>query len=135
DHPYITPIKLSVCRLFIYLFFYLTNNNYLYRFTGLWAQKVEVLSQVTGYVGFDVTLEWDFLSPDGNKTKIMVFNKQHGTGVHESHLRGRVDMDDHSLQIKNVELSDAGSYICTINTYPLGRFHDTTELHVQDSEM
>ncbi|XP_078789706.1 uncharacterized protein LOC105358392 isoform X2 [Oryzias latipes] len=87
-----------------------------------WAQKVEVLSQVTGYVGFDVTLpcrfiqgkessnvtqsQWDFLSPDGNKTKIMVFNKQHG--------------------------KDAGSYICTINTFPLGSFHDTTQLHVQE---
>uniref|UniRef100_A0A3B3IKP2 Ig-like domain-containing protein n=1 Tax=Oryzias latipes TaxID=8090 RepID=A0A3B3IKP2_ORYLA len=103
---------------------------------------------MTGYVGHDVTLpcsfiqgtndsnvtqshQWDFLSPDGNKTLILVFNKQHGKGVHESHLKGRVDMDDQLLQIKNVELSDAGSYICTINTYPLGSFHDTTQLHVQ----
>uniref|UniRef100_A0A3B3IM97 Ig-like domain-containing protein n=1 Tax=Oryzias latipes TaxID=8090 RepID=A0A3B3IM97_ORYLA len=119
----------------------------LFILTVFWAQKVEVLSQVTGYVGFDVTLpcrfiqgkessnvtqsQWDFLSPDGNKTKIMVFNKQHGKGVHESHLKGRVDMDDQSLQIKNVAFSDAGSYICTINTFPLGSFHDTTQLHVQ----
>ncbi|XP_020556679.1 uncharacterized protein LOC105358392 isoform X2 [Oryzias latipes] len=62
----------------------------------------------------------------------MVFNKQHGKGVHESHLKGRVDMDDQSLQIKNVAFSDAGSYICTINTFPLGSFHDTTQLHVQE---
>uniref|UniRef100_A0A8C7WS42 Immunoglobulin domain-containing protein n=1 Tax=Oryzias sinensis TaxID=183150 RepID=A0A8C7WS42_9TELE len=112
-----------------------------------WAQKVEVLSQVTGYVGLNVTLpcsfiqgkessnvtqsQRDFLSPDRNKTCIIVFNKQHGKSVYESHLKGRVDMDDQSLQIKNVELSDAGSYICTINTFPLGSFHDTTELHVQ----
>uniref|UniRef100_A0A3P9K0E2 Ig-like domain-containing protein n=1 Tax=Oryzias latipes TaxID=8090 RepID=A0A3P9K0E2_ORYLA len=120
----------------------------LFILTGFWAQKVEVLSPVTGYVGLDVTLpcrfiqgkessnvtqsQWDFLSPDGNKTLIMVFNKQHGKGVHESHLKGRVDIDDQSLQINNVELSDAGSYICTINTFPLGSFHDTTQLHVQD---
>uniref|UniRef100_A0A3P9HIM7 Ig-like domain-containing protein n=1 Tax=Oryzias latipes TaxID=8090 RepID=A0A3P9HIM7_ORYLA len=122
----------------------------LFILTVFWAQKVEVMSEVTGYVGLDVTLpcsfiqgkessnvtqsQWDFLSPDGNKTLIMVFNNQHGKGVHESYLKGRVDMDDQSLQIKNVELSDAGSYICTINTFPLGSFHDTTELHVQDDQ-
>uniref|UniRef100_A0A3P9J2N3 Immunoglobulin V-set domain-containing protein n=1 Tax=Oryzias latipes TaxID=8090 RepID=A0A3P9J2N3_ORYLA len=95
----------------------------LFILTVFWAQKVEVLSQVTGYVGFDVTLpcrfiqgkessnvtqsQWDFLSPDGNKTCIIVFNKQHGKGVHESHLKGRVDMDDQSLQIKNEPEADA----------------------------
>uniref|UniRef100_A0A8C8DTV7 Ig-like domain-containing protein n=1 Tax=Oryzias sinensis TaxID=183150 RepID=A0A8C8DTV7_9TELE len=108
---------------------------------------LKFLSQVTGYVGHNVTLpcrfiqgkessnvtqsQWDFLSPDGNKTLIMVFNKQHGKSVLESHLKGRVDMDDQLLQIKNVELSDAGSYICTINNFPLGTLESTTKLHVQ----
>ncbi|RVE62834.1 hypothetical protein OJAV_G00161770 [Oryzias javanicus] len=111
-----------------------------------WAQKIEVLSQVTGYVGHNVTLpcsfiqgtkysnitqsQWELLSPDGNKTLIMVSSKQYGKSVHESHLKGRVDMEDQSLLIKNVELSDSGSYVCTIAIFPLGSSHNTTKLHV-----
>ncbi|XP_023820467.1 uncharacterized protein LOC105355966 isoform X2 [Oryzias latipes] len=62
----------------------------------------------------------------------MVFNKQYGKSVHESHLKGRVDMDGQSLQIKNVAFSDAGSYICIINTFPSGKFESTTKLDVQE---
>uniref|UniRef100_A0A3B3C8U3 Ig-like domain-containing protein n=1 Tax=Oryzias melastigma TaxID=30732 RepID=A0A3B3C8U3_ORYME len=106
------------------------------------------VSEVTGYVGHDVTLpcsfipgtkysnvtqsQWEFLSPDGNKTLIMVSSKDHGECVHESHLKGRVDMEDQLLLIKNVELSDAGSYICTVSTFPLGILDVTTKLDVQD---
>uniref|UniRef100_A0A3B3C8V1 Immunoglobulin V-set domain-containing protein n=1 Tax=Oryzias melastigma TaxID=30732 RepID=A0A3B3C8V1_ORYME len=99
-----------------------------------WMQKLEAFSQVTGYIGHNVTLPcsfnkgtqysnitqswWEFLSPDGSKTLIMVSSKQHGKSIHESLLKGRVDMEDQSLIIKNVELSDAGSYIYTFFIHP-----------------
>ncbi|RVE62833.1 hypothetical protein OJAV_G00161760 [Oryzias javanicus] len=110
------------------------------------VQNTEVLSQVTGYVDHNVTLpcslfqgteysnvtqsQWEFQSPDGNKTLIMVSSKQYGESVHQSHLKGRVDMEDQSLLIKNVELSDAGSYVCTVAIFPLGSFQKNTYLHV-----
>ncbi|RVE62835.1 hypothetical protein OJAV_G00161780 [Oryzias javanicus] len=111
------------------------------------AEKVEASSQVTGYIGYNVTLpcnfnkgtlysnvtqsQWDFQSPDGNTTRIMVSNKLQGKHVHESHLKGRVDMEDQSLQIQNVEISDEGSYVCTVSTFPDGSHSVTTKLHVQ----
>lgn len=114
------------------------------------AQKVNVMPEVTGYLQSDVTLscqfirgpedsnvtqlQWDLLQPEGVKVTLVVLSSQHGLKVHDSPLKGRIDIAEQSLIIKNVEMADAGSYTCHISTFPFGSFEGTTKLVVREQK-
>lgn len=112
------------------------------------AQEVKVSSTVTGYLGHDVTLpctfiqgaqhaditqvQWELKPPEGEKIILIVFNLNFGTSVHNTSLKGRVELKEQSLIIRDVEMSDAGPYTCSIATFPSGSFEGTTNLVVQE---
>ncbi|XP_040900227.1 nectin-3-like isoform X2 [Toxotes jaculatrix] len=112
------------------------------------AQRVEVWPEVIGYLGHDVTLpcrfiqgadnasvtlvQWNLLQPPRNSVTIVVFDRMHGMAIHNSSLNGRVMIVGQSLTIKDVELRDAGSYMCSVATFPSGSFEGTTKLIVQE---
>ncbi|KAM4581195.1 uncharacterized protein PAE49_005803 isoform 2-T2 [Odontesthes bonariensis] len=113
------------------------------------AQRVDDLAEVTGYVGFDVTLpcpsiqlpntltqmQWDLLKPGGtNKTTIIVLSIEHGEHIHESPLKERVKLERQSLIIKDVLMADAGLYSCSLTTFPSGSAERTTRLVVQEQK-
>ncbi|XP_075965364.1 nectin-4-like [Anarhichas minor] len=106
------------------------------------AQEVKV----TGYLGDDVTLpcqaitrpedrihqvRWELEPPDGKKINIIYSNSRFGVTVAESFLKERVKIKEQSLIIRDVEMRDAGTYICSIAVFPRGSFEGTTNLHVQ----
>ncbi|XP_062421515.1 carcinoembryonic antigen-related cell adhesion molecule 5-like [Pungitius pungitius] len=111
------------------------------------AQQVKVLPEVRGYLGQDVTLpcqfisgskdtvvshEWELQTPEGMEIQIAVSNIRLGVTVPDSFRKGRVEIKEQSLIIHKVEMKDAGSYTCTITTFPSGSFKGSTQLHVQD---
>ncbi|XP_034731098.1 nectin-2-like isoform X2 [Etheostoma cragini] len=111
------------------------------------AQEVKVLPEVTGYVGRDVTLpcqfvqapqgtnitqlQWTLQPPEGKEIIIIVvhFPSQHN--VHES-FKDRVGIAEQSLIIRGVEMRDAGSYTCSITSFPSGSLKGTTNLVVKE---
>lgn len=111
------------------------------------AQQVKVLTEVTGHVGHDVILPcefiqgpnkdhisqvyWAVLQPEGKNTLLIVSNHQHGAIISESPLKHRVEMKEQALIIKDVEITDAGLYTCSISTFPGGIFDGETKLFVQ----
>ncbi|XP_036931702.1 nectin-1-like [Acanthopagrus latus] len=112
------------------------------------SQDVKVPSAVTGYVGHDVTLPCDFIPgqkkskitqvqwalkpPGGEEIIIIVFSYTLGVSTQETFLKGRVEIKEQSLIIKNVKKGDAGLYTCSIATFPSGSFEGTTNLVVQE---
>uniref|UniRef100_A0A3Q3KRD7 Ig-like domain-containing protein n=1 Tax=Monopterus albus TaxID=43700 RepID=A0A3Q3KRD7_MONAL len=111
------------------------------------AQRLQVQPEVTGYLGLDVTLlcqfiqgpeeadisqvQWNLLPPEGKKITIAVFKSQTEVLLFESPLKERVEISEQSLIIRNVEMSDAGLYTCTVTTFPIGLFEKSTNLIVQ----
>ncbi|XP_075965360.1 cell adhesion molecule CEACAM6-like [Anarhichas minor] len=106
------------------------------------AQEVKV----TGYLGDDVTLpcqaitrpediivhiQWELEQPDGKKISIMYSYGQFEVLVVESFLKERVEIEEQSLIIRDVEMRDAGTYICRISAFPSGSFEGTTNLQVK----
>ncbi|KAL3980516.1 myelin associated glycoprotein [Sarotherodon galilaeus] len=117
------------------------------------AQRVEVSPEVTGYLGHDVTLscqliqgpnhtnvtqvQWALQDEGGTgkkKVTLIVFNTMFGMNISESPLKERVAFDKHSLIIKALEMKDAGSYTCSISTFPSGTFEGTTKLVVEETK-
>ncbi|XP_049902631.1 carcinoembryonic antigen-related cell adhesion molecule 1-like [Epinephelus moara] len=112
------------------------------------AQEVKVSSTVTGYLGHDVTLpctfipgpkdasitqvQWELNPPEGEKIILIVFNLNFGTSVHNTSLKDRVKLEEQSLIIRDVEMSDAELYTCSITTFPSGSFEGTTNLVVKE---
>ncbi|XP_017271007.1 junctional adhesion molecule-like [Kryptolebias marmoratus] len=109
------------------------------------ARKLNVPPGVTGSLGDNVTLpcqiqsqeetkitqiQWDFTQPEGNKNSIIVFNIQYGISIHESPLKGRVNISEQSLTITDVEKTDEGLYTCSIVSFPGGALEGTTKLTV-----
>uniref|UniRef100_A0A3B4H1P2 Immunoglobulin V-set domain-containing protein n=1 Tax=Pundamilia nyererei TaxID=303518 RepID=A0A3B4H1P2_9CICH len=68
------------------------------------------------------------------KVTLIVFNTMFGVNISESPLKERVAFDKHSLIIKALEMKDAGSYTCSISTFPSGTFEGTTKLVVQETK-
>ncbi|XP_049438475.1 nectin-1-like isoform X3 [Epinephelus fuscoguttatus] len=112
------------------------------------AQEVKVSSTVTGYLGHDVTLpctfiqgaqhaditqvQWELKPPEGENIVLIVFNVNFGVSVYNTFLKDRVELEEQSLIVRDVQMTDAGSYTCSIATFPSGSFEGTTNLVVQD---
>ncbi|XP_028985572.1 T-cell immunoreceptor with Ig and ITIM domains-like isoform X2 [Betta splendens] len=103
-------------------------------------------SPVTGHVGGDVILpcekedpnikisqvQWDHMNPKSNHSyRILVFNPNLGLNISKSPLRDRVEISGFSLRIKNVTMTDEGTYTCRVTAYPTGVFHRTINLIVR----
>ncbi|XP_030248458.1 myelin protein P0-like isoform X2 [Sparus aurata] len=112
------------------------------------SQDIKVPPEVTRYVGHDVTLpchfiqgqndskitqvQWALKPPEGEEIIIIAFSSTYGVDVPETFLKGRVEIEEPSLIIRDVEKADAGSYTCSITTFPSGSFEGTTNLVVQE---
>ncbi|XP_043973308.1 T-cell immunoreceptor with Ig and ITIM domains-like [Gambusia affinis] len=99
--------------------------------------------QVTGYVGKEVILkcqlargsenitqvQWQFQS-----TVILVFNTQYGMSIKDSQLKERLNLTEQSLKIRDVKITDSGTYTCTVTTYPSGSLEEIIKLDVVTGE-
>ncbi|XP_034466367.1 nectin-3-like protein isoform X2 [Hippoglossus hippoglossus] len=115
---------------------------------ALKAQTISVQPEVTGYLGHDVTLpchfikasandtviqvQWDLLGPE--KKTIIVFKPESGVNIPDSPLKEKVNLTEQSLIIKDVELKNAGLYMCTLTTFPSGSLTGETKLIVREEQ-
>ncbi|XP_044290727.1 nectin-2 isoform X3 [Varanus komodoensis] len=112
------------------------------------AQRVNVRNEVTGYLGKEVILPCNFVanSPEtkvsqvtwvketgGRKQNVAVFHPDHGPSYpmerDSTRIRFRTpSLEDATLIIDPLLMSDKGTYTCEFATYPLGNEDGFTEL-------
>ncbi|XP_030640528.1 nectin-2 [Chanos chanos] len=117
---------------------------------GVTAQRVKVEPEVMSYPGEAVNLRCQFpnsadtrltqvtwiLEPtDGERTNIAVFHPTFGVNYPASPVAGRVtftqsppSLENPSIQIRDVKMTDEGRYICEYATYPSGTEQGVTNL-------
>ncbi|XP_072449560.1 nectin 1b isoform X3 [Chiloscyllium punctatum] len=113
------------------------------------AQTVIVDDSVSGFIGTNVTLSCTFTNnnpnikitqvtwqkaTNGSKQNIAIFHPTMGVSVLPPH-KGRVSfkkpsLDDATIQLFNLELSDEGVYICEFATFPTGNRESQVNLTV-----
>ncbi|KAM4630189.1 PVR cell adhesion molecule related 2 like isoform 2-T2 [Polymixia lowei] len=119
---------------------------------GLWAQRVRVDEDMEAYPTESVDLRCQFI--DGGQTKqptkltqvswiwepiegqrdnIAVFHPTYGQSFPNPAFEGRVvfiqgTLQNPSIRISNLKMSDAGRYTCEYATYPSGNEQGTTNL-------
>ncbi|XP_059423153.1 nectin-3-like protein [Carassius carassius] len=121
-------------------------------FTVLYGQKVVTDPKVTVYQGYDVTLlcqyihgstkdnitqmQWTWQN-QSSKYQIIVLSIDHGLYIHETPLKDRVSLsksspsiDEASIIIRDVKISDQGVYSCDYITFPFGSYTGQTSLIV-----
>ncbi|XP_069497109.1 nectin-2-like isoform X2 [Ambystoma mexicanum] len=108
------------------------------------AQKVKVRAEVTGYVGQDVTLPCTY-SPDnsdikitqvtwmketgGKKTNVAVYSPNWGKNLPNPRISFlKESLQEPTLVIKSLMMTDEGTYGCEFATYPDGNEEGTTRL-------
>ncbi|XP_065117142.1 nectin-2-like isoform X2 [Paramisgurnus dabryanus] len=119
--------------------------------TGSLAQWVKVEPEVVSYPGQTVTLRCQLTNPrnfrftqvswileptNGERTNIAVFHPQFGINYPtKSPVAGRVGfvlnpptLDNPSIQIKDLKMTDEGRYICEYATYPSGNEQGVSSL-------
>ncbi|XP_072836356.2 nectin-2 isoform X2 [Pogona vitticeps] len=116
----------------------------------LFAQRVKVLHEVTGYMGKEVVLPCNFATttPDikvsqvtwvkeagGRKQNVAVYHPEHGPSYpmkgNQSRIQFRTpSLEDATLIIKPLLLMDEGTYTCEFATYPLGNEDGVTSLTI-----
>ncbi|KAG7469383.1 hypothetical protein MATL_G00128370 [Megalops atlanticus] len=117
-------------------------------FQGTACQKVRVEPEVVSYPGQTVTLRCNFVDTSGIKLtqvswiweptdkprdNIAVYHPQFGASYPESPLSGRIrflnpSLENPSVEITNVKMTDEGKYTCEYATYPSGNEQGTTSL-------
>ncbi|XP_067260117.1 poliovirus receptor homolog isoform X1 [Chanodichthys erythropterus] len=118
---------------------------------GSLAQRVRVEPEVVSYPGQSVTLRCQFPNPgenqltqvswifeptDAERTNIAVFHPNFGANYPtKSPLAGRVHfildpptLDNPSIQIEDLKMTDEGRYICEYATYPSGNEQGVSSL-------
>ncbi|XP_058244077.1 nectin-2 isoform X1 [Hemibagrus wyckioides] len=117
---------------------------------GLLAQKVKVEPEVVSYPGQTVILRCQFPDPgqtqltqvswileksDGSRTNIAVFHPKYGANYPSSPVEGRVSfmidpttLENPTIQITEIALTDEGKYICEYAAYPTGNEKGVTSL-------
>ncbi|XP_076865695.1 PVR cell adhesion molecule related 2 like isoform X2 [Brachyhypopomus gauderio] len=112
------------------------------------GQRVQVLPDVEAYANESVNLRceftnagatkltqvsWIFEATEGQRENIAVFNPMYGQSFPQSTFKDRVQFSQPSLEnpsitINKVRMSDAGKYTCEYATYPSGNEQGTTTL-------
>ncbi|KAJ7985621.1 hypothetical protein DPEC_G00353970 [Dallia pectoralis] len=116
---------------------------------GAASQQVKVDPEVMSYPSQTVTLRcafpdaggmeltqvsWIYEPKDGQRSNIAVFHPTHGVNYPPSPLIGRVSfltpttLQNPSIQISDVQMTDEGKYICEYATYPSGNEQGITSL-------
>ncbi|KAJ8289858.1 hypothetical protein GJAV_G00006130 [Gymnothorax javanicus] len=115
---------------------------------GTWSQLVKVQPEVVSYPGETVNLRcafanqgdiqltqvsWIWETKEGVRDNIAVYHPQFGPSYPESPFSGRISFPNPSLEnpsivITDVKMTDEGSYICEFATYPTGNEQGITEL-------
>ncbi len=88
-----------------------------------------------GFVFFVMQVSWIFERSDTERTNIAVFHPIFGVNYPTSPVAGRVrfisdpaTLEDPSIQISNVKMTDEGRYICEYATYPSGNEQGVSSL-------
>ncbi|XP_061453865.1 nectin-2 isoform X3 [Rhineura floridana] len=112
------------------------------------AQSVKVQDEVTGYLGQDVTLPCNFAKTSsavkvsqvtwvkearGRKQNVAVYHPELGPSYPMERDRGRIrfrtqSLEDATLIIGPLNMTDEGTYTCEFATYPLGNEDGITNL-------
>ncbi|XP_075868173.1 PVR cell adhesion molecule related 2 like isoform X3 [Nelusetta ayraudi] len=115
---------------------------------GVAGQKVRVEEELEAYptesvdlrcmfvdgVGTKLTqVSWIFEHADGQRDNIAVYHPTYGESFPNQSFRGRVvflqkSLENPSIRISNLKMSDAGRYTCEYATYPTGNEQGTTTL-------
>lgn len=115
---------------------------------GVTGQHVKVEAEVESYPGQMVNLSCQFISSgdirltqvswiwepkEGQRENIAVFHPQFGESYPDSSLKGRVrflhgSLENPSISIRDVRMTDEGKYTCEYATYPSGNEQGTTTL-------
>ncbi|XP_036450717.1 nectin-2 isoform X2 [Colossoma macropomum] len=133
---------LSSTGLFGFVFFLIIQ--------GSSAQRVKVQSEVVSYPGQVVSLRcqfpdpgqtqltqvsWIFETAAGVRTNIAVFHPSFGINYPKSPVTGRVSftidppqLENPTIQITDIKMTDEGKYICEYATYPSGNEQGVTSL-------
>ncbi|XP_026872073.2 PVR cell adhesion molecule related 2 like isoform X2 [Electrophorus electricus] len=112
------------------------------------SQRVRVLPEVEAYANESVNLHceftnagatkltqvsWIFEATEGQRENIAVYHPTYGQSFPQSAFKDRVQftqpsLENPSIKINNVRMSDAGKYTCEYATYPSGNEQGTTTL-------
>ncbi|XP_018587530.1 poliovirus receptor-like [Scleropages formosus] len=98
------------------------------------GQTVNLRCQFAGDKGTELTqVSWIWEPTEGKRENIAVFHPSYGASYPTSPLKGRVSfinpsLDNPSISIANVKMTDEGRYICEYATYPTGNEQGTTSL-------
>ncbi|XP_061110551.1 poliovirus receptor homolog isoform X1 [Conger conger] len=98
------------------------------------GQMVELGCQFMGTGGIELTqVSWIWEPKEGQRENIAVYHPQFGASYPDSALKGRVSflhssLDNPSIQITGVRMTDEGKYVCEYATYPSGNEQGTTTL-------
>lgn len=82
---------------------------------------------------FSHQVSWIFEHADGQRDNIAVYHPLYGESFPNQSFRGRVSflqksLENPSIRISNLKMSDAGRYTCEYATYPTGNEQGTTTL-------
>lgn len=121
---------------------------YLLSSQGVSSQRVRVEAEVTAYPNSSVNLRCEFLNSgntkltqvswmfervEGDRQNIAVYHPQYGASFPNKDFEGRVKftvstLENPSIRIDKMRMTDAGRYICEFATYPSGNEQGTTTL-------
>lgn len=78
-------------------------------------------------------VSWIFEHSDGQRDNIAVYHPTYGESFPNPSFRGRVvflqkSLENPSIRVSNLKMSDAGRYTCEYATYPTGNEQGTTTL-------
>ena len=98
--------------------------------------RVTVQSYLTSLTPLNLPghqVSWIYEDEVADRVNIAVFHPQYGESFPDSRFKGRVrftkgNLDNPSIEISKMEMTDEGKYTCEYATYPSGNEQGTTNL-------